>query len=80
MEQDIVTKNGKTFLNYSKEKYEKNKDILAKDGYRIATKEETEKKAAKDGFPVKEEVKPKPKAKPKEETVDAPPTDTTATT
>ncbi len=66
MEIIVITKNGKTFIEQSKELYEKNKKNTEKDGYRLATKSEIEARASKNGFKpeVKEETKPKIKAKP----------------
>ena len=45
-----VTKNGKTFVDYTQEKYEKNKHILDKAGYRLATEKEIADRLAKKGF------------------------------
>lgn len=61
MELIVVTRNGKTFLNYTPEKYAKNKALLDKDGYRKATKAEIDAHAKKQGL--KSVVVEKPKAK-----------------
>lgn len=72
MDQVLVTKNnGKTFIGYITEQFNKNKKFIEGAGYRKATKEEVDKYMKSKGFVVKEEVKEKPiekqKAKPIEE-------------
>ena len=53
----VITKNGKTFIEQSKELYEKNKKNTEKDGYRLATKQEIEARASKNGFKPEPELK-----------------------